>query len=662
MSRLRFFFSIALCSALLTLSLSHPLFAQRMLTVIHTNDLHSQCLGFWPNLDYSPMETGNDQTVGGFARVATVIKSERSRKKNPVLVLDAGDFLMGSLFHMLSREQGFELRLLGQMGYDAVTLGNHEFDLKPDGLARIIASAREKGGLPQIVFSNAVFSDTSPEDDSLEKIFARGLVKPYTVVEKQGLRIGIFGILGKRAAQVAPFAAPVKFRDPVATAKEMVRVLREQEKVDLVICLSHCGLAAGREASEDEELASRVQGIDIIVGGHTHTKLDKPIIKDGTIILQAGSYGRYVGVLDVSMDLNRPRVADYRLVAVDDTIPGDAGIHGMIESFIPLIDEKVLKAHNLTFRQPIARTSFDLDIGEKETGLGDLIADSIRWSINKDIKDGSSPRVVCAMESLGLTRAPLVKGKTGDLAVCDVFNTFPLGIGSDNTMGYPLVSFYLYGSEIKKSLEILTSVYPIKGSDYYLHVSGIRLKYNPNRMIFDRITDIRIGSEEEGYTALDYSPSNKRLYRCAANIYNATFLKIVGRFTWNILDIVPKDVNGAPISDLKQARVDADKDRPGIQELKEWVGVIEYFRSFGAEQAGVIPSVPSKYKGPLGRVVVEPSWNPVHLLKRGNYLTYLALALLIAAGSALVLVSCFVIRKIRKGRNSSPQKTGRGLR
>jgi 5'-nucleotidase/UDP-sugar diphosphatase len=649
MSRLKFFFSLALCSALLTLSLSPPLFAQKkMLTIIHTNDLHSHFLGFSPNLDYSPLETGNDRTEGGFARIATVIKSERSKRKNPVLVLDAGDFLMGSLFHMLSREESFELRLLGQMGYDAVTLGNHEFDLKPDGLARIITSATEKGNPPQIVFSNAVFSETSSEDDSLEKIFARGLVKPYTVIEKEGLRVGIFGILGKRAAEVAPFAAPLKFRDPVATAKEMVRTLREQEKVDLVVCLSHCGLAEGEEASEDEELVSAVPGIDILVGGHTHTKLDKPIVKGGAIIVQAGSYGRYVGILDVSVELKRPTLAAYKLVTVDDSIPGDPGIQAAIESFIPLIDERVLKAHSLSFWQAIARTSFDMETGEKETGLGNLVADSIRWYINKGIKDGSSPKVICAMESHGLIRAPLVKGKSGDLAVCDVFNTIPLGIGADNTMGYPLVSFYLYGSEIKKSLEILTSIYPIKGSDYYLHVSGVRLKYNPNRMIFDRITDIQIGSEEEGYTPLDYSPSNKQLYRCAANIYNATFLKIVGQFTWNILDIVPKDVNGTPFSDMKEARVDADRDRPGIQELKEWVGVIEYLRSFAGNERGVIPSVPPKYRASLGRVVVEESWNPVQLLKRGNYLTYLALALLIALASALVLTSYFVMKKFRK--------------
>ena len=628
----------------------------KALTIIHTNDLHSHCLGFSPNIDYSPFETGNDQTVGGFARVATVIKQEKEKRNHPVLVLDAGDFLMGTLFHMLSREESFELRLMGQMGYDVTTLGNHEFDLKPDGLARIITSAVQKGKPPQIVFSNAIFSEGRTEDDSLEKTFSKGLVKPYTVLERGGLRIGLFGLLGKRAAQVAPFAAPVTFRDPVLAARDMVAILREKEKVDLVVCLSHCGLREGREASEDEKLVSEVPGIDVVIGGHTHTILPQPIVKDGSIIVQAGSYGRYVGVLDLSVGQGRAVVTGYRLVPVDDAVPGDAQIQALVDSCVTLIDERVLKPHNLRFYQVIAKTAFDLNIGERESNLGNLIADSLRWAVNRTDqgRKGPSERVVVAVESLGLIRDPLPRGRTGNLAVCDAFNAIPLGVGSDNTMGYPIVSFYLYGSEIKKCLEVLTSIHPIKGSDYYLHVSGVRFTYNPRRMIFDRVTDILIGSEEEGYAPLDYSAANKRLYRCAANIYNATFLKIVGRFTWNILDIVPKDREGTPILDLKATRVDADRDQPGIQELKEWVGFMDYLRSFSGETTDLVASMPSKYSGPLGRVVVEASWNPVKLLRRGNYLTYLAVAGIVAAALAAAFISYLVTKRIMRHQKKRP--------
>lgn len=637
--------------ALATLSLSTSLVAaEKTLTIIHTNDLHSHCLGFSPQLDFTPLETGDDMTVGGIARVATVIQQEKMRRKNPVLVLDAGDFLMGSLFHMLSREESFELRLMGEMGCEVTTLGNHEFDLRPDGLSRIITTAMRRGKTPQIVFSSAVFSSESQEDDSLEKIFAQGWVKPYTVLKKGGVRIGIFGIMGRDAAEVSPFAAPVTFKDPIEAAKEMVRVLREDEKVDLIVCLSHSGLGSGKQVSEDEELVKAVEGIDMVISGHSHTALEKPIVSHGAIIVHAGCYGKYVGVLDVGYENGAVKVKDYALMKIDDSVMGDPEIQKEIDAFVGQIDERVLNQHGLKFWQVVAKTDFDLAIGQEESNLGNLIADAIRWAVDRCDSDERDPatKVAFAVESLGLIRDPILKGKTGKLAVCDVFNAIPLGIGMDDTMGYPLISFYLYGSEIKKTLEILTSIYPIKGSDYYLQVSGLRFKYNPHRVIFDRVTDIQIGSEEEGYEPLDYSAANKHLYRCAANIYNATFLKIVGRFTWHILDIIPKDRNGSPISDLGAVRIDSDKTKPGIQELKEWVGVIDYIRGFSEEGPLMIGPVPEKYRGKLGRIVVVASWNPVGLLKRGNYLTWIAFSLFIVTALAILWVARFTARRLRK--------------
>ena len=159
--------------SLVLLFLSADLFAgQKEITIIHTNDLHSHLLGFSPNLDYRPDMIGGDETKGGLARVATAIKREKEKRNHPVLVLDSGDFLMGSLFHMLAREEAMELRLMKDMGYDALTLGNHEFDLKPKGLTRILHSAAAKGGMPPIVFSNAVFSKESDRDDALEEAWA----------------------------------------------------------------------------------------------------------------------------------------------------------------------------------------------------------------------------------------------------------------------------------------------------------------------------------------------------------------------------------------------------------------------------------------------------------------------------------------------------------
>ena len=622
---------------------------EKRLTIIHTNDMHSHVLGAPPNIEYTPSMTGDDETIGGWARIATVIKDVKKNRQNTVLVLDAGDFLMGSLFHMLSREQAYELRLMKSMGYDMVTLGNHEFDLKPQGLARILTTAYRHKQLPQIVFSNAVFSRESSEDDDLEKLFAQGVVQPYQVLEKDGLRIGFFGLMGNDAAEVAPFADPIGFADPIETAQRMVATLRKDEKVDLVICLSHSGLSQDEDRSEDEILAKEVSGIDIIISGHTHTKTAGALQINDTIIVQAWEYGKQLGVLDIVYNNGQVTLDTYRFVDIDDTIAGDPRISSDIEEFEIQITRHVLEGDGLTFRKVIAQTDFDLYLELDESNIGNLITDAIRWSIHRQADEPDKPgrNVDVAVISNGVIRDPIVGGKSGKIAVCDAFRAIPLGIGFDEaqTMGYPLITFYLYPAELKKTLEILTSIYPLKGSDYFLQASGVRFSYNPHRMIFDRITEIWLGNEEKGYQKLDYATSNKTLLRIAADIYNSTFLKIIGNFTWQILKIVPKDRNGKPIEDLKTVRVDVDKHKPGIQELKEWKAVIDYIRQLPDTDGDGVANIPEKYKGKLGRNIVEASWNPYKLLKRGTYVTWTAFGIFVFVLLVVLMIGRFVVKR-----------------
>ena len=624
--------------------------AEKAITIIHSNDMHSHFLGAPPNIAYTPSVAGDDRTIGGWARIATVIKKVKQDRSNPVLVVDAGDFLMGSLFHMLSREQAFELRLLSMMGYDAVCLGNHEFDLKPGGLARILTSARSSGNIPPLVASNVIFSAESDKDDALETIFNQGVVKPFRVLEKGGLRIGIFGLMGKDAAEVAPFASPVSFGDPIAAAKKMVKALRETQRVDLVICLSHSGLSANKKKSEDEILAREVDGIDIIISGHTHTKVNEALQINNTIIVQSWEYGKQLGVLDISYENGQVSLKNYLAVEINDTISGDAAISKQIEAFEAQITRRVLAQEGLSFREIIAETDFDLVLQTDESNLGNLIADSMRWYINKFDSDPSNPATnpLVSIISNGVIRDPIVKGPSGQIAVCDAFRAIPLGIGFDKaqTMGYPLISIYVYPSELKKTFEVLTSIYPLKGSDYFIQVSGAKFTHNPHRMIFDRVTEIWLGDEENGYQQLDYSKSNRSLIRIAADIYNATFLKVIGDYTRQILKIVPKDRNGNPIEDLKRMRIDADRQKPGIQELKEWKAVIAYIQSFTDTDADGLPNVPGKYRAKLGRNVAEASWNPYQLLKGGNYITWLTFAALSLGIFILLGVVRFIVKKV----------------
>lgn len=626
--------------------------AENRLTILHTNDLHSHFLGFAPNGDYSPQVTGNDKTIGGWARIATVIKSEKEKSDNPFLVLDAGDFLMGSLFHMVSREEALELVLMDKMGYDLTTLGNHEFDLKPEGLAKIIESAAAKGKMPQIVASNIIFDQTNEKDDRLEKLFKQGVVKPYVVMKKGELKIGFFGLIGKDAASVAPFASPVKFGDPVESAQKMVKLLREKEQVDLVICLSHSGLMDDESKSEDVLLAENVSGIDIIISGHTHTVLPKPIVRNGTIIVQASAYGKQVGVLDVTINPEGVKLEKYKIVLIDDTIKGDIEITGMIDSAMQLVNQKVLQAYNLKFDQVLVETDFDLRLKIDESNLGNLLTDSMRWAVDKVEYTPGDPlsRVNVSIQSNGVIRDDILKGSTGLVTVSDLFRVVPLGVGWDGSLSYPLVSFYITAPEIKKACEILTTVYPMKNSDYFLQFSGVKIHYNPNRIFFDRVTKISIEDENGNYQPLDYSDADDRLYKVVSNIYNATFLKVIGGFTNSILTIIPKDREGNPIEEFTTVRVDGDKDKEGIQEIKDWTALMGYVQSFEDKDGDGIPEVPEKYRHTEGRQTRDASLNPYKLLAGGNYLTWIAFAGIIFVLALVILIIYVPIRILKKRR------------
>jgi 5'-nucleotidase len=196
----------------------------RKITILHTNDLHSRLLGFSPESAYTPLTINDDNTTGGFARIAAIIKSESEGNKGTTLVLDAGDFMMGTLFPSLEVKTGFQLRLMKEMGYDVISAGNHEYEFGPEWLASVIGTSARNGKIPLLLIGNARFDKNDIRDNSLEKLLNDGLIFRKQIVVKDGIRIGIFSILGKDAVSVAPKSAPVTFEKQISFAKKMVRI------------------------------------------------------------------------------------------------------------------------------------------------------------------------------------------------------------------------------------------------------------------------------------------------------------------------------------------------------------------------------------------------------------------------------------------------------
>jgi len=180
----------------------------------------------------------------------------------------------------------------------------------------------------------------------------------------------------------------------------------------------------------------------------------------------------------------------------------------------------------------------------------------------------------------------------------------------------------------------------------------VRFVYNPHRVIYDRVTDIEIGSEEEGYEPLDYSEGNRTLYRVASNSRTASFLRLAGEETYRFLDVSLKDRRGRAVRNLAYLRVDANKYNPGIQELKQWRGLIEYVQSFKDTDGDGVPDMPEKYRDKLDRIVARPSWNPVSLISRPTLPTVLFLLLVALLFFGVVSFLRRAVRKYRKRRGA----------
>ncbi|MCD6569911.1 MAG: 5'-nucleotidase C-terminal domain-containing protein [Deltaproteobacteria bacterium] len=582
--------------------------ANQRVTILHTNDIHSHLLGFGPNGEYTPSTIYDDATVGGIARIAAKVNEIRASRdvyEIPTLLLDAGDFMMGTGFEILRGKA--ELTLMDSLGYDVTTIGNHEYDWMPSGTAEIFSHIPDLSSDLPVVASNIIFDPVHPGDDALKDLFDAGVIQEwYTQTLSNGLKVGFFGLIGEDAVEVAPFAYPLTFEDRFEAAQSMVDAL-EYEGVDLIVCLSHSGL------DEDSALAEAVPGIDVIISGHTHELTEEPLTIGNTLIVQAGCYTQYLGVLDLDLSLGGAHLLNYELIPIDDSIIGDAATQDLVDGFIDELND-ILAPLGYSFEEVMAETDFDLIVKSgEEHNLGNLVTDAMRWMVDEYEYDPSYPetKVDFALESNGLIRDDILEGITGNIAFSDAFRVLPLGFGLEGAVGYPMVTIYLTAAEVKKGLEVITTVYPLKGSDYWLSVSGLRFEYNPMLIPFFRVLRIYVGDEETGYSdvPLDTSKNNTELYKVALNYYVAQFIAVIGDYTYGILEIIPKDKDGNSYLDedvhpdgLDEARVDTDPGTPGIQELQQWKGFMDYLDNFPDTDANGISDVPDRYKGPTGRI------------------------------------------------------------
>ena len=304
MKRREFIEKTSASAALLSLGLSLSSFKAveiKHLTILHTNDVHS-------HIDPFPMDDSRNPNMGGVARRAALIESIRQENPN-VLLLDAGDIFQGTpYFNYYGGE--LEFKLMSMMKYDLSTIGNHDFDNGIDGL--------------YAQMPNATFEFVSANYDFKNTVM-NSFVKPYKVFNKNGIKVGVFGLGIQLEGLVdKKMYKETVYNNPVETAQEMVRILKKEQKCDLVICLSHLGYKYNKEDSDkisDLKLAAVTKDIDLIIGGHTHTFLDKPTVAKNlegkeVLVNQVGCYGINLGRIDFYFNNDKAKYSDGKSIIV----------------------------------------------------------------------------------------------------------------------------------------------------------------------------------------------------------------------------------------------------------------------------------------------------------------------------------------------------------
>lgn len=623
-------------------------------SVIFTHDMHS-------HMDADRVSKhGKVVEVGGFGKLKTAMDQVKANYPDS-FILDGGDFSMGTPYQTIFSKEASELKMMKFLGYEATTFGNHEFDYRAKGLASMLQAASGKG--PQLLCANIdwekTLQDESLKDDAKilkEACDAYG-VKDYTVLEHDGIRMAVFGLLGESAVEYAPESG-LMFKDAQETAKDVVNEIKNKEDVDLIVCISHCGTIENEtdkmEDTEDYQLAENVPDIDLIVSGHSHTTLDEPVQVGDTYLVSCGSYNTNMGHVVLKKSGDHYKIKNYELIPLDESVKSDAAVESELAKYRKLVDEEYFSHYGYSVGETITNNtiafpdSSKLGLTQGEEPLGSLLADSYKYAIAqaeggsiKGYQDGgiASGEVTSEKGGVQVTIVPLgvIRGSflQGPVKVSDAFNILSLGYGKDGQAGYPLVRAYLTGKELKAVAEVDASVSDFMGVAR-LYCSGLEYSWNPHRLILNRAVDIRYN---DGTSVSELK--DDELYSVAADLYSCQMLGAVKDTSKGILKIEPKDADGNPITNYEDHIV-YDGDR----EVKAWYAVASYLDSFSEDQ------IPEYYSTVQGRKAEIDSWSPTELLKQPNKILAMA-AVVLVVFIVLICGGIWLVRRRRRRKKDS---------
>jgi 5'-nucleotidase len=316
---------------------------------------------------------------------------------------------------------------------------------------------------------------------------------------------------------------------------------------------------------------------------------------NGTPIVQTGEFGQNVGRISLTYSDGKVKVDGYNLIPVDDRIMGDENINKLIEEQKEQINTEILNPLGMEYVRKVVEAGFTIegnDLGDYvNSNLGPLIADAIHYYINKNSMKGADVSMVAA----GMIFDKILPGIQ---TAPDIFRVMPLGSGKDNIPGYALSRLYVTGKEMKTILEILL-VAGKSDPQKYCYYSGLRVEYDPDKGILNKIKKIEIINSDGSAKDVDFSKKNKTLYSVTADSYMLEFIGIIKKMSFGLINVIPKDSAGDRVTDMQTAVIDIDENKAGVQEGKEWLALMEYLSSMKDTDGNGIPDIDKKYSVPV---------------------------------------------------------------
>ena len=580
------------------------------LRILFTADMHDRIL------PYKAVRDGKIQMIGGYARLKTMIDRYRT---DSCVVVDGGDYSMGSLFNGIYSSSAPDLTLLGMMGYDAVTIGNHEFDYGVEAFAEMLENAVNP---PQILCANIKFSNAG-DSYTLKNALDNTGCLPYMIREIGGFRVGITGLMGSEAAGDIAYPGSVKFIKEKTALRRTISEMKNKG-CEFTIVLSHGGMKETSENPEDLQLAESVDGVDVIISSHSHTVLKRPVVKNDTVICSCGANCVYLGLLDINMIDGS--VLRYELIPVDDKFEESPEINTKIDEYKKKVQSEFLDGYGLKFDSILCSSDIcldDLHDGSCHFGnysIADLVTDAYAHAAGEA---GLGSNVI-AIDASGIIRDSIY---AGDVTLMDAYNVVPLGRSSDGSIGYPLIYTKLSGRELRELCEIDASL-GRRREDSQLFFSGLRYTYSDKRAVMNRVIDVFTKDEKGAWKAV----SDSDYYTAVCNQYMAVMMPQITSMSRGFLTIDIKDKDGNKVSDPDSLLL---RDKHG-KIVKEWTAFVDYLLSFKGK-------LPGAYAAPRPCKIEEKNLTPRTYLKNPSKFGKVLYGAGIAAAGALTLAGAAIL-------------------